>query len=333
MNRSVLILIVLVLSVFLLFNCSKAEKTEKAAAPMGLGYHNMAYDGESKVSIIFGGQPRDYDLTMTNKTWAYSTSDTIWNEMKPEIKPQPSAADAIAWDSESDRIIIFMGQETWSYDYNSNSWQKQNPVSSPSTIFGSTMVYDSESDRMILFGLFSGETWVYDFNNDSWENMKPEKAPCFRVYQAMAYDAESDKVVLFGGGDGPEPPWFVNIFDDTWIYDYNVNEWTEVKTDMNPGGRVYAEMVYVPSIDRIILYGGEALGKDQPVDNNIWSFDTDTGTWEIYETEETLPALRKHAMVFDTAAHSLLIYGGISGTVNTDASPQFSDRLYVVKIE
>ena len=255
MNKSKLSFgVVLVLSVFLLLCCSNSEKT---LSPPGLGYHSMAYDSESEVSIIFGGQPRNNNPNYMNITWAYRSNDDTWTEMTPEVKPPAYTDTTMVYDSESDRIILFTGQSTWSYDYNSNEWQKQNPARSPVAVIGFRMSYDLESDRVILFGIPTNETWVYDYNSDNWTSMHPEISPPVRQYSAMAYDSESDRIVLFGGGKESVKPYYYSIVcDDTWLYDYNSNSWTEVKSISHPEKRVYHTMVYNPAIDRVILFGG-----------------------------------------------------------------------------
>ena len=125
---------------------------EKVVKPLGLGYHAMAYDSESKVFVIFGGQARDYaPASITNTTWTYNTAAGTWAKMEPEVRPFTRPPHAMDYDSESDLIVLFIG-ETWTYDYNTNMWEKKDPGSMPKNLNGTRMAYDAESDRMILFG-------------------------------------------------------------------------------------------------------------------------------------------------------------------------------------
>ena len=41
----------------------------------------------------------------------------------------------------------------------------------------------------------------------------------------MEYDTESEKIVLFGGSVGDEP---FDFLDDTWVFDYDFNNWTKM---------------------------------------------------------------------------------------------------------
>ena len=104
------------------------------------------------------------------------------------------------------------------------------------------MVYDSEHDLIILFGGYTHlltteidhECWSFDYNTLSRIELNPDGGLEVRAH-AMAYDSESDKIVIFGGNTGDDP---FNFLDDTWVFDYNFNNWTkmpypEVTTDTN----------------------------------------------------------------------------------------------------
>ena len=161
-----------------------------------------------------------------------------------EVAPSPRHAHAMAYDTESDRIILFggdsefctLGVETlfgdkWSYDLNLNAWTNMSPAKAPSPRHSPAMAYDAESDRVVLFGahlhpvapVFSDETWAYDFNRNRWTKMKPPTRPLERAGNALAYDAQSDRVVLFGGDTLMGPS------SDTWTYDFNTDTWTETR--------------------------------------------------------------------------------------------------------
>src|SRR5439155_478261 len=84
-----------------------------------------------------------------------------WTNMNPSVKPSAREFHAMAYDSRSDRIILFGGtqslppfdsDETWAYDFNTNTWTNMDPASKPSARDGHAMAYDTQSDRVILFG-------------------------------------------------------------------------------------------------------------------------------------------------------------------------------------
>ena len=190
--------------------------------PSGRGYHAMAYDRESRRVILFGGQTGNptnnlKEVFKSDETWAFDPESNRWQEMLPKASPPGMSANAIAYDCESDRIIIHGGAgtsdnyedwvlyETWAYDFNNNTWARM--ADGPPRL-GHRMAYDSESDRIIMFSgasfidgrfLDVQETWAYDFNSDLWVDLNPRVSPPPRHYHGMAYDRRSDRVIMWGG--------------------------------------------------------------------------------------------------------------------------------------
>ena len=87
------------------------------------------YDSESDRVILFGGW--GVSSSPLDDTWAYDYNTNTWVEMKPARKPSPEYGSAMAYDSQSDRVILFKAwesrdkymekPETWAYDYNTNT--------------------------------------------------------------------------------------------------------------------------------------------------------------------------------------------------------------------
>ncbi len=139
----------------------------------------MAYASQSDRIVLFGGHgvgPRS-GFAGTNQTWAYDFNSNTWTNMQPTTKPPGRFDHAMAYDSQSDRIIVFGGRnvfdgnETWAYDFDANTRTNMNPVTTPPPLSADStpaMAYDSESDRIILV---AGETWAYDFNTNTWTNL------------------------------------------------------------------------------------------------------------------------------------------------------------------
>ena len=69
----------------------------------------MAYDSESKQVILFGGQIGDSMETIefSGETWAFDVTNRTWMNMKPTESPRYGVANPIAYDSESDQIILY----------------------------------------------------------------------------------------------------------------------------------------------------------------------------------------------------------------------------------
>ena len=272
-----------------------------------LSRENIAITGEEiQTSTFF---PQDSGIL-----YLRGHENDTWENFHPSVPVYPSGrySTAMAYDSGSDRVILFGGYDgshnydTWAYDFNTNTWTNMNPATSPSPRRGHAMAYDSESDRVILFGGYNGvvalqETWAYDFNTNTWTNMNPGTKPGARYLHAMAYDSESDRVILFGGYVGS------SYKNDTWVYDFNTNTWTDVNPSIHPGQRDYHAMAYDSESDRVILFGGYD-GTNYLSDT--WAYDFNTNTWTNMNPGY-YPQLRYgHAMTYDSQSDRIILFGG-----------------------
>ncbi|MBI3949619.1 MAG: hypothetical protein HY314_04095 [Acidobacteria bacterium] len=248
-------------------------------APTVTMAHAMAYDAQSDRVILFGG---DDGFVEKGDTWAYNFNTNTWTIMNPSLAPSARSAHAMAYDAQSDRVILFGGcsgfpclqfGDTWAYDFNTNTWTSINPTIAPSQRSSHTMTYDAQSDRIILFGGYDGthkaDTWAYDANTNTWTNMSPSLAPAARRSHAMAYDAQSDKVVLFGGCTHPCGS-SSDLNNETWVYDVNTNTWTNLNPSLAPSKRWLFALAYDIQSDRIILFGGNLGGGT--IDGETWAY-------------------------------------------------------------
>ena len=290
-------------------------------APATRTFHDMAYDVESDRTILYGGLGV---IDTLGDTWAYDLNTNTWENMNPNPAPPTSNTHATAYDTESDRTILFGGvtvlgvgifaelNETWAYDYNSNTWTNMEPALPPRARLGHRMAYDADSDLVILLGGHTGfgssaeafrDTWAYDYNANIWTELAPAGQPTAN-HNAVAYDAESDRVIHFGGEIGGGI--FVN---ETWTYDTNANTWTRQNPSLTPTPRWMHGMAYDVESDRAVLFGGaeDPFGGNT---NETWVYDFNTDLWT-----ETQPALsprarRAHRMAYDVESDRTVLFGG-----------------------
>ncbi|MHA2367062.1 MAG: Kelch repeat-containing protein, partial [Candidatus Hodarchaeales archaeon] len=197
------------------------KKLDTATAPPKRlhSWGHTAYDVESDRIILFGGEDSNFEYL--EDTWAFDYNTNTWEDLTTlKMKGHGRVLSALAYDEESDRIIMFGGTdeyyftgtgpgETWSYDYNTNTWTEMTPPNSPPARAEHSMCYDSINDRIILYGgfdlikynknqTFFQDTWAYDYNTNTWTNMSPLTSPPPQSTQWSAFDSESGKVVNFG---------------------------------------------------------------------------------------------------------------------------------------
>jgi len=282
------------------------------ARPSARGFHAMAYDAESDRVILFGGGSENF--IRLQDTWAYDLDTNTWTDMSPISSPSGRNVHAMAYDAQSDRVILFGGgivggtgaSDTWAYDFNTNTWTDMSPISSPGSRILHRMVYDARSDRVILFGglefpanVFYDETWAYDFDTNAWTQLSPSTKPFGRVCFAMAYDAESDRVVLFGAETDQ------GLFADTWAYDFNTNDWTDMNPAPGPSVQNYQAMAYDAGSDRAILFGG-AGGSE------TWAYDFNTNVWANMNSLPHPSGRWGHKMAYDEGSGRVVLFGGLT---------------------
>ncbi len=254
---------------------------------------------------------------------------TDWTALAPTVAPTARHEHNLAYDTESDRVILFGGlltglpdldssSETWAYDYNTNRWTLMQPQTSPSARWMHAMAYDSESDRTILLGgIFNDEpeTWAYDFNTDTWTNMTPAFQPVGYVQARSVYDSESDRIILFGG-DTENTPIHNSPTDETWTYDFNTNTWTQMTPIESPSARMLHGMAYDSASDRVILFGG-GQGGDAGDLGDTWAYDFNSDAWTAMNPADEPSPRHGHGMVYDASSDRVVLFGGLSGSDET----------------
>ena len=222
------------------FNTDTWTDMEPAEGPSGLIGPRMVYDAESDRVILFGGIDAaniSTGLKYLDDTWAYDWDSNSWTKMEPELVPLGRNYHAMAYDSDSDRVIMWGGHtrphkaSVWSYDYNTDTWEELETSGAPEVGNYSSMVYVPETGKMVLFGGVDGDevahndTWAYNYENNTWH--KDYKTPVdARGWQAMTYITGANRIIIFGGG-----PDRNHYTDELWVYDPTARTWESMLSD------------------------------------------------------------------------------------------------------
>ncbi len=248
-----------------------------------------------------------------------SASEIAATSASTVVMPPARFGNAMVYDDESDRIIIFGGEtdwwahdrmaDTWAYDLETNRWENMAPAVSPSPRLSPGMVYDPKANLVIAFGgngwLPLQDTWTYDLNTNTWTKMNPSVSPPARIAGQMVYDDKRDQVIMFGGLS-PDEDYALN---DTWIYDLGSNNWTEVTTSVSPEDRCLGVAAYDLESDRMILFGGYRFALDNP-DNETWIYNPSNHTWTNMTTAISPAPRFDAACAYDIHADRFLVFGG-----------------------
>ena len=233
--------------------------------------------------------------------------------------PAPRTLHDVAYDAESDRIILYGGNvggpldDTWSYDLNRRTWTNLMPAIKPPALTTHAMAYDTGSDRVILFGgvkvvggtfVEEAETWAYDYNTNAWTDMKPSVQPGPRHGHGMAYDEVSDRIIVMGGligsGSSAVP------YQDTWAYNFTANEWAELTPAVNPRVAHHA-LAYDAESDRIVHFGGQVGAT--VLGDATWAYHYND-TWTLMNPDPRPSPRWMHAMAYDGESDRTIMFGG-----------------------
>jgi len=142
-----------------------------------------------------------------------------------------------------------------------------------------------------------------------WEKLNLTIYPSARSLSPLVYDSENKKTILFGGLAASG----VN-YDDTWVFDSNTMNWTQMHPNNSPSGRYGHKMVFDPVTNKIILFGGSA-GTNYLADT--WTYDYVTNNWTAVTPTNSPSARRYHTMVYDSTNNIVLMHGGFPNRADT----------------
>lgn len=206
-----------------------------------------------------------------------------------EIGPSvPYLAEYPAVATYNDSLYIFGGGDddrnpadaAYRYDPEADSWAELAPMpvegrrTSASVVDDRIYVIDG-STEVSLFG--DGTVRIYDPETDSWS--LGTNRPVTSRNPGQATDGE--QIYLFGGNFGGENTDFAHVYDpesDSW----------EERTPM-PFANRQMSCHYIPSQERIYLFGGESPG-DPPERDDVITYDPETDSYDDSPTNMPEPS-------------------------------------------
>jgi len=156
-------------------------------------------------------------------------------------------------------------------------------------------------------------------------NRHPAVEPRPRLGSMMVYDPRVDRALLFGGTDLND---FVTGLNDLWAYDFESNTWSELHPPVSPPPHTWSALVYVPTIDRTILFGGYN-DQTQTLLNDTWAYDSHRNRWTNLHAENPPPPRWFHYLAFDAKTNRLVMFGGYSAA---DGAPIGDTWIYDIAV-
>jgi peptide/nickel transport system permease protein len=150
------------------------------------------------------------------------------------------------------------------------------------------------------------ETWSYNASSDEWVQTHVKTRPLPQDRHTMAYSPVSGKVLLVSGENGLDAGVV-----QSWLFDPDEGNWTKLDDlPVAPSTRTESVMVYVPSKDHAILYGGY-YERDNDFLEDSWAFNFSSNEWSQLNTGGPGPGPRNgHSMAYSPGEDAVYLYGG-----------------------
>lgn len=269
----------------------------------------MVFDAELGQPLLFGGLTAPFTLgdvltarQQIDETWVWT--GRRWVQRFFVNRPEPRAGQAMVWDSNRDRVLLFGGggndgllADTWQFA--GGAWNRIETPSAPSARRLAGHAFDAVRDRFIVFGGFDGVTNLRDtweFDGTTWIQTGTD-GPVV-VNPMLAFDAARDEVLLVGT---------VSAADPAVMYRYTRPGWEQIAPETVPACVNLAAMVYQDHDQKVVLVGG-ACANGSP-SSKTWEWN---GTnWTDVQTRGSTGGIYAHSLVYDSARGYTILFGGI----------------------
>ena len=209
----------------------------------------------------------------------------------------------------------------------SNRWLPTRELFHPFTTLGNMAAAYHNANDIVFVGNsnpnYNG-TWQYNNVTQFWTNLNTNTAPTARYEQSWVYNSFNNIFVLFGGVQ--EIPLentdtilstvvSYKFFNETWFYDPQFQEWTQILTANAPSPRAGASMVYDIPNNRLILFGGffTTVGVLDPYRvfyRDTWTFNFATRNWTQIPTLNAPSSRLNAGIVYDPDRGHIILAGG-----------------------
>ncbi|MCY3411831.1 MAG: hypothetical protein INQ03_09380 [Candidatus Heimdallarchaeota archaeon] len=255
----------------------------------------MVYLPTTNELLVFGGSNSGYQ--QLSETWVFSLSNYTWTQLSPSNPPLGRDQFEMTFDAENDRVLIFGGyyqasrlSDFWQYTRNNNSWIQIQYSNGPTGRNSHCMSLDPNNNLLLLYGGYNGQflfdTWYYHFDNSSWTQISTANTPTQGANAEMEYNSNQNQFVLFGGLKTGSDYGIT----ETWIYDLEIENWTQLNPLNPPTGRMRFDMTFIKERNSIIVFGGNYIDSTNLGDTlelQMKVFTCITVTETITQTETT----------------------------------------------
>lgn len=157
---------------------------------------------------------------------------------------------------------------------------------------------------LVILTICSFFSCMYSQNEKAeWVKLSTN-SPAMSSENAMAYDIHNRMIINYGGRSGfPDFKWI----KETWVFDYKMNLWTNMKPLNSPPWRSSHVMIYDSLRHRTLLFGGNNFSN---AFNDLWQYNYQSNNWTQITTLNTPEPRQMHGMVYIPDHDVIIMFGG-----------------------
>ena len=211
------------------------------------------------------------------------------------------------------------------------TWQAIAPTGAakPEYTVWTTAVYDYQHKTLLLTqddaaggsGIYADAVFGFDPTTGAWNQLWVSDAKATQcpgdtatrpnhrhTYNQITWDTFRNQMYVSSGScqGALGYDWFA--FKHTGVAGSGI--WTQAAgSSPNPGNRQEGAMVYMPNVDRVLLYGGFA-GASGATADDTWEYNPATNTWTQICTGCAPGARHAHLLQYDNLSGKVILFGG-----------------------
>lgn len=212
------------------------------------------------------------------------------------------------------------------------AWQSIAPTGAarPSFTVYTNSVYDTQHQTLLLTqddaaagsGIYADAVFGFNPTNGAWTQLWVDPTGAAQLcpgdtatrpqhrhtYSQFTWDTTRNQAYITSGSCQGALSYDWYAFSHSGVA--GSGNWTQMAvTSPNPTNRQEGAMVYMPNVDRVLLYGGFA-GPAATTSDDTWEYNPATNTWTLICTGCAPGARHGHILVYDDASGKVIIWGG-----------------------
>jgi len=281
---------------------------------------HMVFQPENKTLFWMGGLCA---TTTEPLEELYEWDGTNWTKITTINANLRNYAQAVAYDSERQNVVVFGGSSLGTTDVHSDvatyargRWRFPSAVARPSPRSLGGFETDTGSGRVWLFGGlvetssgFFGDLWGY--RGQQWFQLTSSDGPGSCTTPLTAYDPDRGKLVVVCSGS--------SVFE----WDSAEFTWKSFTLTKPPSTRQFAKMAYDKKLKKTVMFGGYSANGNYL--NETWTWDG-TAFTQVKTKNSDAPNNRGlMAMWYDPNLEKTVVYGGIGRANLNESITRYSD--------